>query len=117
MVNSILSSEPTQKQVHIDLIAQDITDSVALQSLPSADILSGLLELCPEQDVWMYEPCADDFESTSVQAIFRLHSSRGIIFHMSCKIDENGNSSEWIGPYDITIPRVQTPGLGKALAA
>ena len=117
MVNSVLSSTPTLTQQNIDLIAQDLQHPHARLHLLQASILAALLELHPEQDVWMYEPVLHDPEATAVQATFRLHSSRGVIFHMSCILDVNGNASEWIGPHNVLIPSTSKPSVHKAMAA
>ncbi len=117
MVNSILSSQPSELQRNIDLVAQDLLNAESRFALPSADLLAELLELRPEQNVWMYEPDCDESGQNLVKATFRLHASTGIVFHISCQIDDHGNALGWMEPHDIVVPAVNQPTVKKALAA
>ncbi len=117
MVNSILSTELPTSQLHIDLVAQDLCDAEATSALPAPSLLAELLDLCPEQNVWMYEPDPLDPDSDVVNAIFRLQATRGITFHMSCLLHSNGSILAWTGPYDISIPKSTEPTLLNAIAA
>ena len=101
MVYTSFSNQTSKTQELIDAIAWDLKSNNGIFFERSAEGLADLLGLCPEQDVWMYEPDTSDPDDQTVFATFRLHASTGITFHLSCKVDQMGNVLEWFGPHDI----------------
>jgi len=102
MVYASFSNQTSKTQELIDAIAWDLKSNNGIFFERSAEGLADLLGLCPEQDVWMYEPDPNDLDDQNVFATFRLHASNGITFHLSCKVDHQGNVLEWFGPHDIS---------------
>ncbi len=90
MSNETLSSTETSKQELIDAIALDLKVNQGINTGESAEELADLLDLCPEQDVWIYEPNPIDPESDTVFATFRLQDTYGTIFHISCEMTDVG---------------------------
>ncbi len=107
MVYSEISNQNNRSQQMIDAIAWDLKRNNGLFYESSGEALAELLGLCPEQNVWMYEPDPSDPVSEIVFATFRLHASEGTTFHITCKLDPAGNILEWIGPHDIS--EIDTP--------
>ena len=106
----------TTFQLHVDAIAWDlINNQTALCAIQPADI-AALLDLCPEQDVWMYEPALEE-DSSEVVATFRLIASDGTIFHMACRLTENSEVKEWIGPHDLILPARDLHAVRHSIAA
>jgi hypothetical protein len=87
----------------IDYIALDLKKNLGLFSDVSAGDLAYILDLCPEQEVWMYEPDFDDPKNELVIATYRLTASDGSIFHMSCRMTPTSEVLEWAGPFDAEI--------------
>ncbi len=104
-------------QTMIDAVAQNLELNHGIYVGESPAELAELLDLCPEQDVWMYEPDPADPEGGLVFATFRLQASYGTRFHMSCSLDVDGQIGEWIGPHDITIRRFQDTQVYTGVAA
>ena len=117
MVNNIQLNQSISTQTQIDLIAKDLMHPASQAALPSPELCASLLDLCPEQDVWMYEPDPSDPAGEIVFATFLLQSSRGIIFHMSCQLAGHGEILEWIGPFDVITPQGKALAVVRALAA
>ncbi len=111
MVYSSLANQNNRTQELIDAVAWDLRSNNGIFFERSAESLAELLDLCPEQNVWMYEPDPSDPDEEVVFATFRLHASNGITFHLSCKVDKQGKVLEWFGPHDISgmeeVPKVQ----------
>ncbi len=117
-MGTIESNVNPKRQMHIDAIANDLMADRSVSALPSAEVLAQLLDLCPEQDVWMYEPDPADADPALVFATFRLQSSRGVVFHMGCQLSSDSQVLEWIGPFDISVPDgVVRTRVNRALAA
>ena len=90
-------------QEKIDFIAFDLSQKAEIIQMLAPAKLAELLEILPEQDVWMYEPDPSDPESKLIFATHRLIASDGTIFHISCQINREGQPLEWIGPYDVKL--------------
>ena len=110
-------SNQQQIQERIDSVAFDLFKNQGAFFDHPAEILAGLLDLCPEQDVWMYEPDPSDVESNLTYATFRLIATNGTTFHMSCLLNNDSEILEWIGPHDLSIPASFKPAAVQALAA
>ncbi|NND31576.1 MAG: hypothetical protein HKN76_03225 [Saprospiraceae bacterium] len=113
-------SEKTNQQIiqeRIDSIAFDLFRNKGSFFDHPADVLAGLLDLCPEQNVWMYEPDPSDPESILTYATFRMLATNGTSFHMSCLLNDQSEVLEWIGPHDMIIPKSFKPARVQALAA
>lgn len=95
-------------QERIDAIAAEYTHHDQVKEFSPA-MLADLLDLCPEQNVWMFEPDPSDPEGNLTYATFRLFASNGTVFHMSCLLNEVSEILEWIGPHDVSAPTVTTP--------
>jgi hypothetical protein len=106
-----------QIQERIDSIAFDLFKTKGAFFDHPAEILAGLLDLCPEQDVWMYEPDPSDLENNHTYATFRLIATNGTTFHMSCLLNRESEILEWIGPHDLSIPASFKPAVAQAIAA
>ena len=105
-------------QERIDSIAFDLSKNNGKFYDHSPETLAGLLDLCPEQDVWMYEPDPSDLDASNLFATFRLVANNGTIFHMSCLLSEDSEVLEWIGPHDMQIGLIEgTPDTVRAIAA
>jgi len=105
-------------QERIDSIAFDLSKNNGKFYDHSPETLAGLLDLCPEQDVWMYEPDPSDLDASNIFATFRLVANNGMIFHMSCLMNEDSEVLEWIGPHDIQKGfAAGTPDAIQAIAA
>lgn len=104
-------------QERINSIAFDLLKNDGKFFDHTPELLAGLLDLCPEQDVWMYEPDPSDPEEKLTYATFRLESSHGTIFHMSCLLTQHSEVLEWIGPHDIKFPKSFNPVQMQAIAA
>ena len=110
-------SQTINIQDRIDSVAFDLFRNGGKFFDLSPEILAGILDLCPEQNVWMYEPDPTDPESKLTYATFRLQASNGTTFHMSCLLNESSEVLEWIGPHDVIFPKTYTPAQIQALAA
>ncbi|MCB0665444.1 MAG: hypothetical protein KDC80_06460 [Saprospiraceae bacterium] len=104
-------------QERIDSIAYDLFCAGGKFFDYAPEILAGLLDLRPEQNVWMYEPDPDDPESNRTYATFKLQASNGTTFHMSCLLNRSSEILEWIGPYDVVFPKSHKPVVLPAMAA
>lgn len=104
-------------QERIDSVAFDLYKNGGNFFDLTPALLAGLLDLYPEQDVWMYEPDPSDLESKLTYATFRLQASNGSTFHMSCLLNEHSEVLEWIGPHDISFPKTLKPVTIAAMAA
>ena len=102
MVYTSFSNQTSKTQELIDAIAWDIRSNNGIFFERSAESLAEILGLRPEQDVWLYEPDPSDPTEEMVFATFRLHATNGVTFHLSCKVDRQGNVLEWYGPHDIS---------------
>ena len=110
-------NQGTRAQELIDAVALNLESNQGLYIGESPAELADLLDLCPEQDVWMYEPDTSNPESDMVFATFRLQASYGTTFHMSCALTDTGEVLEWIGPYDVTIKRLDQVQVYSGVAA
>ncbi|MCB0688213.1 MAG: hypothetical protein KDC53_16865 [Saprospiraceae bacterium] len=104
-------------QERIDTVALDLIKDGGNFFDHSAEILADFLDLCPEQNVWMYEPDPSDPEAQLTYATFRLQASNGTTFHMSCLLNDHSEVLEWIGPHDVRFPEKIEPIMVSALAA
>ena len=104
-------------QERIDSIAFDLFRNKGTFFDHPADVLAGLLELCPEQDVWIYEPDPSDPHGVLTYATFRLIATNGSSFHMSCLLNDHSEVLEWIGPHDFSTPKSYRPSSVQAIAA
>lgn len=104
-------------QERIDSVAVDLFQSGGNFFDHTPEVLAGLLDLCPEQGVWMYEPDPSDPDSRLTYATFRLQATNGTTFHMSCLLNNESEVLEWIGPHDIEFPRTYRPVALPAMAA
>lgn len=104
-------------QERIDSVAFDLFRNGGKFFDHTPEILAGILDLCPEQEVWMYEPDPTDPESRLTYATFRLQASNGTTFHMSCLLNEHSEVLEWIGPHDVILPKTFEPVAIQAMAA
>ncbi len=98
---NIFEGQSTQQI--IDCITLDLKKNLGLFSDASPEVLANALDLCPEQEVWMYEPDFDDPKDELVIATYRLTASDGSIFHMSCRMTPTSEMLEWAGPFDVEI--------------
>ncbi|MDH3246525.1 MAG: hypothetical protein OEM26_18035 [Saprospiraceae bacterium] len=98
---NILVGQSTQQI--IDYVALDLKKNLGLFSDVSAEVLADALDLCPEQEVWMYEPDFDDPKDELVIATYRLTASDGTIFHMGCRMTPTSELKGWTGPFDVEI--------------
>ncbi|NND07799.1 MAG: hypothetical protein HKN87_15590 [Saprospiraceae bacterium] len=115
MVYTSFSNQTSKTQELIDAIAWDLKSNNGIFFERSAKGLAEILGLCPEQNVWLYEPDPNDPTEEMVFATFRLHATSDVTFHLSCKVDRQGNVLEWIGPHDITgLESSLDVGRGKA---
>ncbi|MDH3649021.1 MAG: hypothetical protein OEQ53_05020 [Saprospiraceae bacterium] len=92
-----------KKDQKLDLIAFDLKKNLNLFSRIPSQTLADLLELYPEQDVWMFEPDYDDQNEQIVFAAFRLEASDGTVFFMRCRLSDTSEVLDWTGPCDIQI--------------
>ena len=102
MKNSNILVGQTTEQI-IDYIALDLKKNLGLFTNVSAVDMAHALDLCPEQEVWMYEPDFDDPREELVIATFRFTASDGTVFHMSCRMTPNSEIMDWAGPFDVEI--------------
>ena len=104
-------------QERINAIAAELCQSNGVCQDHTPASLAELLDLCPEQDVWMYEADPSDSSETRMYATFRMVATNGILFHMSCLINQDSEVLEWIGPYDLWVDKIPTPQAISAIAA
>ena len=104
-------------QQRIDSIAFDLCKSGGKFFDLNPEIIAGLLDLCPEQDVWLYEPDPTDPDAGLTYATFRLQATNGTIFHMSCLLNDQSEVLEWIGPHDFKSSKTFEPAAVQAIAA
>jgi hypothetical protein len=90
------------KQERIDFIASKLGKENNSPTL-NPDWYAEALDICIDQDVWLYEPDFSDPYHQMVFANFRLEATDGTQFHIACRLDENSQVLEWIGPFDITF--------------
>ena len=103
-MDTIKSNEfATTFQLHVDALAWDLIHNQSSLAVLTPGEIADLLDLCPGQNVWMYEPVPED-ESEDVRATFRLVASDGTTFHMACRLTSDSEIKEWIGPHDIILP-------------
>jgi hypothetical protein len=115
-LNRTIMQESIQKtQERIDAVVFDLLINEGKFFDHSPEILAGLLDLCPDQDVWMYEPDPIDPDGGLTLATFRLQATNGALFHMSCLLNRHSEVLEWIGPHDILVP--QTTAEVRSMAA
>ena len=92
------------KQEQIDFVASILSSELDTSKF-SPEWYAEQLDICVDQDVWLYEPDFSDHNQQMVFATYRLESSDGTRFHIACRLDGNSQILEWIGPFDITIMR------------
>jgi hypothetical protein len=109
--------EANHIQERIDSVAFDLCRRGGKFFDFSPEILAGLLDLCPEQDVWLYEPDPTDPDAGLTYATFRIQATNGTIFHMSCLLNDQSEVLEWIGPHDLKLPKTFEPASVQAIAA
>ncbi len=99
-------------QHYIDALALDLLEGNDVQHEWSPESIASVLELCPEQDAWLYEPLPSDPTQSTCMAIFRFQATNGVIFHMQCLISHDSEVLRWIGPADLQVPEdLLTPAL------
>ena len=104
-------------QERIDSVAFDLFRNSGRFFDHTPSVLAGLLDICPEQDVWMYEPDLRDPDAGLTYATFRLQATNGTIFHMSCLLNDQSEVLEWIGPHDIKLAKTYKAASVQAIAA
>ena len=109
--------EANHIQERIDSVAFDLCKRGGKFFDFTPEILAGLLDLCPEQNVWMYEPDLSDTDAGLTYATFRIQATNGTIFHMSCLLNDQSEVLEWIGPHDLKLPKTFEPASVQAIAA
>ncbi|MBK8502154.1 MAG: hypothetical protein IPL46_08080 [Saprospiraceae bacterium] len=109
--------ETNHIQERIDSVAFDLCNRGGKFFDFAPEILARLLDLCPEQDVWLYEPDPTDPDARLTYATFRIQATNGTIFHMSCLLNDQSEVLEWIGPHDFQLPKTLEPLFLQAIAA
>ncbi len=105
-------SNQSQTQDRIDSLAYDLQNNRGRHFDPAT--LADLLDLCPAQNVWMYEP---DPLTDHIFATFKLEATNGSLFFMGCLLNTDNEVLEWIGPFDLVPPSKLVSVQQSALAA